>query len=190
MIVIMQQLAGASPTDAVVRRIEEAGFGAHVFKGAERDVIAVQGEGDLRALGDGATLLAEQWNAVGLKCQVKSVSFDELLGKRFLHDKIVANYWLRQHYSTILPFLYMSDGPFNESRLKDPKIDSLIGELQRTPLNAGGEDLLREVITRYNNEASSIWPFHMKEVWAAKKRVQNLTITPTEQVDMRNVFVA
>lgn len=144
----------------------------------------------LRALGDGATLLAEQWNAVGLKCQVKSVSFDELLGKRFLHDKIVANYWLRQHYSTILPFLYMSDGPFNESRLKDPKIDSLIGELQRTPLNAGGEDLLREVITRYNNEASSIWPFHMKEVWAAKKRVQNLTITPTEQVDMRNVFVA
>ncbi|MFN8632609.1 MAG: N-acetylneuraminate synthase family protein [Chloroflexota bacterium] len=58
MIVIMQQLAGASPTDAVVRRIEEAGFGAHVFKGAERDVIAVQGEGDLRALGDALLAVA------------------------------------------------------------------------------------------------------------------------------------
>jgi 3-deoxy-7-phosphoheptulonate synthase len=52
MIVIMQQQAGTGPTDMVVRRIEAAGFGAHVFKGAERDVIAVQGDADTSALQD------------------------------------------------------------------------------------------------------------------------------------------
>ena len=52
MIVIMQQQAGTGPTDAVVRRIEGAGFGAHVFKGAERDVIAVLGAGEPEALRD------------------------------------------------------------------------------------------------------------------------------------------
>ncbi|MCC7367541.1 MAG: N-acetylneuraminate synthase family protein [Chloroflexi bacterium] len=52
MIVIMQQQAGAGPTDTVVQRIEAAGFGAHVFHGAERDVIAVQGEADTGALQD------------------------------------------------------------------------------------------------------------------------------------------
>jgi len=144
----------------------------------------------LRALGDGATLLAEQWNAAGLKAQVKSVSFDELLGKRFLHEKVVANYWLRQHYSTILPFLYRSDGPYNESRLKDPQLDRLISQLQRTPQDRGGKDILREILNRYNNEAASLWPFHMKDVWARKNRIQNMKIVPTEQVDMRNVFVA
>jgi len=52
MIVVMQQQAGAGPTDTVVRRIEGAGFGAHVFKGAERDVIAVLGSGEPRSLRD------------------------------------------------------------------------------------------------------------------------------------------
>lgn len=50
MIVIMQQGAGAGATDAVVRHIESAGFGAHVFTGAERDVIAILGEGEPQAL--------------------------------------------------------------------------------------------------------------------------------------------
>jgi 3-deoxy-7-phosphoheptulonate synthase len=52
MIVIMQLQAGSGPTDTVVRRIEEAGFGAHVFRGEERDVIAVLGAGEPAALGD------------------------------------------------------------------------------------------------------------------------------------------
>ena len=53
MIVIMQQQAGAGPTDAVVKRIEAAGFGAHVFHGEERDVIAVLGDADTSPLHDG-----------------------------------------------------------------------------------------------------------------------------------------
>ncbi|HZO25942.1 MAG TPA: N-acetylneuraminate synthase family protein [Chloroflexota bacterium] len=52
MIVIMQLHAGSGPTDIVVRRIEGAGFGAHVFKGAERDVIAVLGAGEPESLRD------------------------------------------------------------------------------------------------------------------------------------------
>ena len=46
MIVIMQTGAGLAATDEVVRRIEAAGLGAHVFRGAERNVIAVLGTGD------------------------------------------------------------------------------------------------------------------------------------------------
>lgn len=52
MFVIMQQQAGPGPTDTVVRRIEAAGFGAHVFKGTERDVIAVLGAGEPSSLRD------------------------------------------------------------------------------------------------------------------------------------------
>src|SRR5581483_11248028 len=46
MIVVMEQQAGAGPTARVVACIEAAGFGAHVFHGAERDVIAVLGSGE------------------------------------------------------------------------------------------------------------------------------------------------
>lgn len=58
MIVIMQQGAGAGPTDAVVRHIEGAGFGAHVFTGAERDVIAILGDGEPQGLQDALPALA------------------------------------------------------------------------------------------------------------------------------------
>src|SRR5205823_5843617 len=50
MIVVMEQQAGARPTARVVACIEAAGFGAHVFHGAERDVIAVLGTGEPSAL--------------------------------------------------------------------------------------------------------------------------------------------
>jgi 3-deoxy-7-phosphoheptulonate synthase len=58
MIVIMQQHAGSGATDTVVRRIEGAGFGAHVFKGAERDVIAVLGAGEPGSLRDAILAVA------------------------------------------------------------------------------------------------------------------------------------
>ena len=68
-------------------------------------------------------------------------------------------------------------------------LNSLVSQLQRTPLDHGGEALLREILTRYNKEASTIWPFHMKEVWARKTRVRGMEIVPVELVDMRDVFV-
>src|SRR5689334_16393840 len=50
MIVVMEQQAGAGPTARVVESIEAAGFGAHVFHGTERDVIAILGTGEPSAL--------------------------------------------------------------------------------------------------------------------------------------------
>ncbi|MFN8523549.1 MAG: hypothetical protein U0821_10680 [Chloroflexota bacterium] len=44
MIVVMSPGAGASATAQVVRQVEAGGFGAFVFHGAERDVIAILGD--------------------------------------------------------------------------------------------------------------------------------------------------
>jgi 3-deoxy-7-phosphoheptulonate synthase len=58
MIVIMELHAGSGATDTVVRRIEGAGFGAHVFQGAERDVIAVLGPSEPESLKDAILAVA------------------------------------------------------------------------------------------------------------------------------------
>ncbi len=146
--------------------------------------------GGLRALGDGATLLKEQWAAAGIQADVKSVSFDDLFGKRFLSEKIVANYWLRQHFSTIMPFMYTTGSPYNEARIADPELDGLINKLQRTPLDQGGDQVLADALSRYQEQAATIWPFHMKEVWGVKKRLKAAEITPVEVLDLRNAFVS
>ncbi len=52
MIVIMQQRAEAVATSRVVRRLEAAGLGAYVFRGEERNVIAVLGTNEDEVLRD------------------------------------------------------------------------------------------------------------------------------------------
>ncbi len=59
MIVIMQTGAGPAATDVVVQRIEADGFGAHVFRGAERNVIAVLTSGDAAGAGQALAALQE-----------------------------------------------------------------------------------------------------------------------------------
>jgi len=57
MIVVMQTGASPSATDEVVRQIEAGGLGAHVFRGSERNVIAVLGTGDVARLQEALGLL-------------------------------------------------------------------------------------------------------------------------------------
>lgn len=143
----------------------------------------------LRALGDGSTLLRQQWGEIGLQADVRDVSFDELFGKRFLVEKIVANYWGRQHFSTILPLMYPRGAPYSESRTSTPEITAQVAELGRTPLDAGGQTLLDEILPAYQEATAPIWPFHMKEAWGRKRRLEGVEITPVEIVDMRQAHI-
>lgn len=152
--------------------------------------ITIWGTSSLRALGDGATLLSEQWNEAGFNSEPKDVPFDDLFGKRFLQEKVVANYWLRQHFSTEFPFMYKSSGPYNEARINDPQLDKLIEQLERTPLDDGGEEILKEILSTYNEKAAAIWPFHMKDLWPRKNRVGGLALDPTEIVNVRNAYIS
>jgi peptide/nickel transport system substrate-binding protein len=143
----------------------------------------------LRALGEGSTLLRQQWGEIGLEAEVRDVSFDDLFSKRFLVEKIVANYWGRQHFSTMLPLMYPIGSPYSESRAGTKQIDDWLNELMRTPLDEGGQELLDEILPAYQEATAPIWPFAMKDVWGCKNRVHDVELTPTEMVEVRNAFV-
>jgi len=80
MIVVMEQQAGAGPTARVVERIEAAGFGAHVFHGAERDVIAILGTGEPTTLRDAIEGLPGVERVEGTTRSFKLASRDVLPG--------------------------------------------------------------------------------------------------------------
>jgi peptide/nickel transport system substrate-binding protein len=143
----------------------------------------------LRALGDGSVLLQQQWRAIGLNVNVVDVSYDELINKLFLNRKMVANYWIREHFSTILPLTYTSTAAYNESHIKDRRIDALMAQLSRTPLDKGGDQLLAEILTRYQGAAATVFPFHMKDVWAYQKRLKGLSVQPVHLLDLRSAFL-
>src|SRR3954468_12170295 len=80
MIVVMEQHAGAGPTARVVACIEGAGFGAHVFHGAERDVIAILGAGEPMTLRDAIEGLGGVERVEGTTRSFKLASRDVLPG--------------------------------------------------------------------------------------------------------------
>jgi peptide/nickel transport system substrate-binding protein len=140
-------------------------------------------------LADGAVLLKEAWDAAGIKTSVVNATFDELFSKYWLQKPVVANYWIRNHPANTFPFMYASDGPWNESRIKNPQIDKLIKQAQASTDVAEQERLLAEVQHLYNDEAASIWPFHMYEYWPHKQRLQGAELHPTDLVDFRSAYV-
>jgi peptide/nickel transport system substrate-binding protein len=142
-----------------------------------------------RGMADGGVLLRSTWAQANIKSSVKNETFDQLFSKDWLQQPVVVNYWLRLHPANSFPFMYASDGAWNESRLKDPKIDQLIKQAQATTKRTEQKRLFDEVQHRYNDEAASIWPFHMFDYWPHKKRLNGTRIQPTDLVDFRSAYV-
>jgi hypothetical protein len=89
----------------------------------------------------------------------------------------------------MLPLMYPIGAPYSESRSGTKQIDNWLGELMRTPLDEGGQELLDEILPAYQEATAPIWPFAMKDVWGCKNRVHDVELTPTEMVEVRNAFV-
>jgi peptide/nickel transport system substrate-binding protein len=141
-----------------------------------------------RGLLDGAVVLKAALAAGGITANVVNTTFDELFSKYWLQKPIVANYWLRLHPANSFPFMYTSNGQWNESRIKDPVIDKLIRQAQRSTKFSVQKRLYAEVQHRYQNEGASIWPFHMFDYWPHKKNIQGTRIHPTDLVDFRRAY--
>jgi peptide/nickel transport system substrate-binding protein len=138
------------------------------------------------AMLDAAVLLKDALAAGGINAEVANRTFDELFTKNWLTDRLVTNYWLRQHPSTMLAFMYASEGPWNESRLKDPEIDQWLNEAQSTTDEAKQKELIGEVLRKYNDEASSLWPFHMDAFYAHKSELEGVEVHPVSLWEFRN----
>src|SRR5262249_21210677 len=107
-----------------------------------------------------------------------------------LHASVVANYWGRQHPSTMAPYMAQTGGQWNEARLNDAKIDGWIREAAATPDQAKQKEIYHEIGRRYATITSSVWPFWSENLWPHKKRLLGLQTNPTDLVDFRRASLA
>jgi peptide/nickel transport system substrate-binding protein len=139
---------------------------------------------------NGPLLLKEQWQAGGINAEVSTQSYDQLFTKNWLVDKVVTNYWWRQHPSTMLPFMYSCDGVWNESRFCDNQLDQMILAAQSTIDVDKQKGIISDILHTYNDKASSIWPAHIYFNFPHKKQLQGLVAQPTYQIDLRNAYLS
>jgi peptide/nickel transport system substrate-binding protein len=125
----------------------------------------------------------------GINMDVQNVSIDEW-SKQLFNSNIVANYWGRQHPSTMATYMAKTGGQWNEDRLSDPKIDKWITEAAATSNLQKQLDIYHEIGTQYNGETACIWPFWSKNLWPHKKSLIGLATNPTDLVDFRRASLA
>jgi peptide/nickel transport system substrate-binding protein len=135
-------------------------------------------------LNDSSVLLKQQWNAIGVNLSVASLSTDAW-NTHFLKSGVLANYWVRQHPSTMLPFMAGTGGVWNEAHLNDPVLDKLIKQARATHSPAKQKELYSEVLTRYHNDAATMWPMSYKSFWPHQNRLTGVAFHPTDLVDFR-----
>jgi peptide/nickel transport system substrate-binding protein len=136
-----------------------------------------------------ATLFKSSMQAAGINMAVKNVAIPQWENQLFKAN-IVANYWGRQHASTMAPYMAQTGGQWNEDRLSDPKIDAWIKEARASTSRAKQIEIYGELGRRYAGETACIWPFYSTKLWPYKKRLKGLQLNPTDLVDFRRATVA
>jgi peptide/nickel transport system substrate-binding protein len=125
----------------------------------------------------------------GIDMDVQNVSIDQW-SKQLFNANIVANYWGRQHPSTMATYMAKTGGQWNEDRLSDPKIDKWITEAAAATSLKRQQDIYHEIGKQYANETACIWPFWSKNLWPHKKNLVGLRTNPTDLVDFRRASLA
>jgi peptide/nickel transport system substrate-binding protein len=125
----------------------------------------------------------------GIDVEVKNVP-QEQWARQLFAAPIVANYWGRQHPSTMALYMAKTGGQWNEARMSDPRIDAWIAEAANTTDTARQQEIYGEIGRRYADETSCIWPFWSRNLWPHKSRLTGLTTNPTDFVDFRNASLA
>lgn len=137
---------------------------------------------------DMAVLFKASMAEAGITIDVKNVPIEQWFEKLFT-EPIVANYWGRQHPSTMALYMAMTGGKWNEARLSDADIDKWILEAQATTDEAKQKEIYAEIGRRYADLSACIWPFASKNAWPHKKRLEGLVTNPTDFVNFREAYL-
>jgi peptide/nickel transport system substrate-binding protein len=136
-----------------------------------------------------ATVFKASMALGGINISVENVPIPQWETKLF-KASIVANYWGRQHISTMAPYMAQTGGQWNEDRLSDPTIDKWIVEARSTTNPQRQKEIYWELGRRYAGETACIWPFASKNLWPHKTRLSGMVLGPTSLVDFRRASVA
>ena len=143
-----------------------------------------------KGLNDSSVFLKQAWEAGGIKLNVKSLTVDGWAKHLQKTDGLVANYWARQHPSTMLAFMCSSKGVWNESFVKDPKIDKLLATAQSTKSVEKQKEAFGEAQRLYIAQSPTLWTSHYADYWPYQKRLSGVVLSPTDLVDFRRARLA
>jgi peptide/nickel transport system substrate-binding protein len=142
-----------------------------------------------RGLNDASALLKQSMAAAGIDLSIVSQNSDAW-GTHYLKSGVFANYWGRQHVSTMIPQMVGTDGPRNESHYSDQKVDKWIAEARSTDDAERQKQIYGEILHTYNDEASSLWPMDYGRYFPHKKALTGVIAAPTDMLDFRRASLA
>jgi peptide/nickel transport system substrate-binding protein len=142
-----------------------------------------------RGLNDASALLKQQMAVAGIDLEIVSENSDAW-GAHYLGEGVFANYWGRQHVSTMLPEMVLTGGSRNESHFSDPEVDKWIAEASAATDPALQKEIYSQILHRYNDVASSLWPVDYGRYFPHKKELQGVVSGPTDFLDFRQASLA
>jgi peptide/nickel transport system substrate-binding protein len=143
-----------------------------------------------KGLNDSSVFLKQAFAEGGIKLNVQSLTTDAWAKHLQKTDGLVANYWARQHPSTMLAFMCSSKGVWNESFVKDTKIDKLLATAQSSKSFAIQKEAFGDAQRLYIAQSPTLWTSHYADYWPYKRRLSGVVLSPTDLVDFRRARLA
>ena len=136
-----------------------------------------------------AVVAKSMWADGRVQASVSQRNADDFYTHIWLQKPAVVGYFLRQHVSTVMQFVFASRGPWNESHWHSAGTDKLILEAQSTTDEARQKELWGEALREINEQSGEI-SMHVHRLYPTKKRLRGLELNWTDIAQFRRAYLA
>jgi peptide/nickel transport system substrate-binding protein len=116
-----------------------------------------------------AVAFSEVVRPAGIRIKINQYPSQTYWDEIYLHAPFYVSYYFRRYVPDALQFAFTSNAPFNDSRYKNPTLDSLVNRALATRDVAQQRALYRQALGLVSNQAGNMIPGMHHRLWVKSK---------------------
>lgn len=134
---------------------------------------------------DLAVVAKESLAEAGIRIHVQQRPAGTYYDAVWLKERFYVDTWVLRHPLDAMAVMFESSAPWNEARLRSPRLDELLRAARRTGERREQARLLGEAQTLIADEAGFVCPAWLDELYVAKPELSGVAFDATDLVDLQ-----
>jgi peptide/nickel transport system substrate-binding protein len=123
-----------------------------------------------------AVAFAEVVRPAGIRVKINQWPSQTYWDEIFMKAPFYVSYYFRRYVPDALQFAFTSNAPFNDSRFKNPTLDSVVNKALATPSVAEQRALYRQGLGIVSNQAGNMIPGMHHRLWVKSKSLKGVRL--------------
>lgn len=155
--------------------------------GIDLELFTTQATGGMVDL---AVTFAKSVEEAGIRVKITQRPVDTYFSDVWMKKPFYTNYWGRRQTGESISVAYVSDAPWNETRMSSPALDTAMTEYRSTTDEKVQTAKLNEALEIISKEGSTVIPVFVDSVWLSKSGISGLQLNSDRAVLFHKAFLS